>query len=183
MAAGSHSGLGLGRSPLGASQAGLVFSFDTGRRGLCRFAFKLGTPPCFACLLLLGRDAGQGRRLGGLLSAEPTARQFRRTPFDFGALAGQTGQLLLPGGTRGGCACKLRGGKLAALGIGQRALLRLDLRAQRDLGEAFDMRLLRGGSLCGSLCSGTPDGLLGGEFVGLQASLRCNYLFGRLQFS
>ena len=45
------------------------------------------------------------------------------------------------------------------------------------------MRLLGCGSLCGSLRSGTPHGLLGGEFVSLQASLRCDYLFGRLHMS
>lgn len=116
-----------------------------------------------------------------MLRAEPAVREFRRTPFDFGALAGQPGQLLLPGGTRGGCACKLGGSKLAALGIGKRTLFRLDLRAQRYFGQPFDMRLLRCSGLGGSLGGRTPQCLLRRKFVGLYASLRRNNVFGSLQ--
>ncbi len=158
-----------------------MLGFEPGSRGLPRLTLLLGAAPRFACFLLLGCDARQRRSLGGLFGAQSIVREIGRTSFGFCSFPGKTRKILLLGGAGCGRDCQFRGSKLAALGIGQRTLFRLDLRAQRYFGQPFDMRLLRCSGLGGSLGGSTSKCLLRRKFVGLYASLRRNNVFGSLQ--
>ena len=176
----SDHGLSFGSGSLGSRLSGFLLGFEPGSTRLRCLALLLGAAPRFTRFLPVGGHAGQRGCFGGLLGAEPVARQVSCAPFGFGAFTHQTGEFLLLGGSGSGGSCQFRGGKLAALGIGQRTLFRLDFRAQCDFGQALDMGLLRGGGLGGGLRRSSPNGLLRRNFVGLHTSLRRNNLFGGL---
>jgi hypothetical protein len=183
MAGCSRSSFGLGRSTFRAGQAGLLFGFEPCSRSPPDLDFLLGTATGFPRLLLLGGDSRKRRGLGGLFGAESVIRQISRTPLRISPFPGQTGEFLFLACSSGSRGSQLGGGKFAALGVGQRALFRLDFRAQRDFGQALDMHLLRRCSLGSSLRSSAAQGLFRSKIVGLQAALCRRSLLGGLELA
>ena len=173
-------GLGFGRGPFRPCLAGLLLRFEPGGRSMPGLEFLLGTAPRFPRFLPFSGYARQRGSFGRLLGTQPLVRQIRRTPLGVSPFAGQAGELLFLACPGSSSRRQLGSGKFAALGIGERALFRLDFRAQRDFSQTFDMRLLRGGRLGCGLGRGTAQGLLRRKFVCLQTALGRRCLLGSL---
>jgi len=162
----------VGRATLGSRHAGFMLGVETRGDGTPGFCFLFGTTPGFARRLLFGGNARQGRRFGDLLGTYLLGRQIGGMPFGGNPFPGQTGELLFFLGAGGGGGGQLGGGKLAALCVGQGALLGLDSRAQRKLGQALDMCLLRRRCLCRRFGGGAADRVLRRKLFRLLAPLR-----------
>ena len=176
-------GLRFGRRTLGPRQVGLIFGFESHCGGVPRFRFLFGTPAGFARCLFFRRHARQGCGLGDLLGANFFARQIGRAPFGFGPLASQTSNFFFFPGAGSSGDRQLGGGEFTALGIRQGALFGLDSRAQGNLCQSFDMRLLRRGGLRRCFGGRAAESVFRGKIFGLQAPLRSGNVLGRQQLT
>lgn len=181
MTGGGRAGFRLGRHALGPRHACLVLGFESRGGGVSGFGFLRGAALRFPRRLFFRGHARQGGGFRRLLGAQFLVREIGRAPLGLGALAGEPGKLFLLGGPRRRRDCEFGRGELAALGIRQGALFGFDSRAQRDLGHAFGMSLLRRRCLGGGLRRGAADGMFSCEIVGLLAPLRGRDAFGGQQ--
>ena len=169
------------RHALGTRHGRLVFGFETHGSGVPGLGFLFGATQRFPRRLFFGCHARQRRSFRNLLGTQLFVRQIGRAPLGVSPLSGQASELFLFVGPCDGSGCKFGRGEFPTLGIRQRTLFRLDSRAQGDFGHAFDMRLLRSGSLGGGLGGGATDGVFRGKAIGLQPSLRGGGLLGGLR--
>ena len=177
----SSGSLRLSRHALGPRHARLMLGFETYSRRVPGLGFLFDATLRFPRRLIFCCHARQRRGFRNLFGTKLLVSQVGRAPLGLGALAGEPGEFFLFVGPCGGRNGKLRRGKFTALGVRQRTLFRLDSRAQRDFGHAFDMGLLRGGCLGGSLGGGAADGMFCSKAVGLNPALRRSRLLGGLR--
>ena len=100
--------------------------------------------PGFGSRLIFRGHTRQGRSFGNLLDPHLLGSTLGGTSFGFCPLGGQPGQISLSPGAGGRGRCEFGGGPLAALGLGQGALLRFDLYAQGSRDQVLGLHLLCG---------------------------------------
>ncbi len=158
-----------------------MLGFESHGSGVPGLGFLFGATQRFSRGFFFGGHARQRGSFRDLLGAEFLVRQIGGAPLGIRPLAGQAGEFFLFVGTRRGSDCQFGRGEFPTLGVGQRALFRLDPRTQGNFGQAFDMRLLRCRGLGRRFGGGTADGVFRGKALGLQPPLRGCGLLGGLR--